>query len=289
VFDTVALLVLLCIPTAGPNELLSRLTDDGVPMPTAAALRLPAPTMPDGLSAEQQRAAVATVADANRSLDELLRRSTVSPFVLKTGVAETGGTARRVDLWFVAYGDFAKVTDEDFLKDRAKVLQPPKQQDGNLPSTSKLLDAEELRARGITPADDPDSGEGFAYTSFPLFDRVLLSMTTQVMRTTTDESVTLASLLDPRFDDDATYPIFWQSLTRDEAGRTTLGEKRPFVGWGSYLKITKMAEPAGALFIEYHAAFDEPEGWFNGANLLRSKLPLVVQDAIRKLRRELND
>jgi hypothetical protein len=289
VFDRLAMLVLLCVPTAGPNELLSRLTDEGVPMPSGAALRLPAPTMADGLTAEQQRAAVATVADANRPLDELLRRSVVAPFVLKTGVAESGGTRRRVDLWFVAYGDFAKITDEDFLKDRAKVLQPPKRQDGDLPSTSKLIDADELRTRGIKPSDDPDSGEGYAYTSFPLFDRVLLSMTTQVMRTTTEESVTLASLLDPRFNDDATYPVFWQSLARDEAGRMTLGEKRPFVGWGSYLKITKMAEPAGALFVEYHAAFDEPAGWFNGANLLRSKLPLVVQDAIRKLRRELNE
>jgi hypothetical protein len=34
-------------------------------------------------------------------------------------------------------------------------------------------------------------------------------------------------------------------------------------------------------------AFDEPTGWFNGANLLRSKLSVLVQDSVRKFRREI--
>ena len=33
--------------------------------------------------------------------------------------------------------------------------------------------------------------------------------------------------------------------------------------------------------------FDEPVGWFNGANLLRSKLPIVVQEGVRKFRPQL--
>jgi hypothetical protein len=33
--------------------------------------------------------------------------------------------------------------------------------------------------------------------------------------------------------------------------------------------------------------FDEPNGWFGGANLLRSKLPLVIQDEVRNFRRRL--
>ena len=34
------------------------------------------------------------------------------------------------------------------------------------------------------------------------------------------------------------------------------------------------------------AVFAEPTGWFEGANLLRSKLPLVVQNNVRNMRRE---
>jgi len=52
------------------------------------------------------------------------------------------------------------------------------------------------------------------------------------------------------------------------------------------MKITRLAEPAGALFVEQHIVFAEPTGWFGGANLLRSKLPPVVQYAIRTTRQE---
>ena len=57
-------------------------------------------------------------------------------------------------------------------------------------------------------------------------------------------------------------------------------------GAGMYFKITKLAAPEGALFIEQHVMFAEPAGWFGGANLLRSKLPIAVQDNVRTMRRE---
>ena len=53
-----------------------------------------------------------------------------------------------------------------------------------------------------------------------------------------------------------------------------------------YLKITKLAEPAGAVFAEQHITFVEPHGWFDGENLLRSKLPLSVQENVRSTRKE---
>jgi hypothetical protein len=46
-------------------------------------------------------------------------------------------------------------------------------------------------------------------------------------------------------------------------------------------------EPRGAILIEYHVAYAEPHGWFKGANLLQSKLPILAQTVVRKLRRNL--
>ena len=54
-----------------------------------------------------------------------------------------------------------------------------------------------------------------------------------------------------------------------------------------YLKVTRLHEPRGALFGEGHVVFTEPYGWFEGANLLRSKLPPAIQQVVRDLRREL--
>ena len=48
-----------------------------------------------------------------------------------------------------------------------------------------------------------------------------------------------------------------------------------------------LAEPKGALFVEGHVVFAEPVKWFDGANLLRSKLPPVIQGQVRSFRREL--
>ena len=41
------------------------------------------------------------------------------------------------------------------------------------------------------------------------------------------------------------------------------------------------------LFVEAHFVFTEPHDWFEGAPVLRSKISLIAQDRIRKLRREL--
>ena len=50
-----------------------------------------------------------------------------------------------------------------------------------------------------------------------------------------------------------------------------------------YVKITKLHAPAGAVLVEQHIVYAEPTGWFDGANLLRSKLPLVMQVNVRRM------
>ena len=53
------------------------------------------------------------------------------------------------------------------------------------------------------------------------------------------------------------------------------------------LIIGHLKEPANAILVEFHQVFVEPKKWFDGANLLRSKLPLVIQPEVRAFRREL--
>lgn len=280
-----SLLVLILMAGAAPgNALVQKLELEGVQTESGAKLRLPGPTMPDGLDRAAQQQALATIADANRPLEDLVRRSVVAPFVLK--MREGQGTGRRVDLWFVAYGDFQRITSEKFLKER---LQNATQSaaDAELPSKSTTLSAAQLAERGLTAVEGKDESEAYSHVSFGLFDRVFLSLTSDTLRTQSNESVLIASVLDPRFSRDAQFPNFWQSLERDEAGKLLLGAKHSYSGLGSYAKITRLIEPAGALFVECHIVFDEPQGWFGGANLLRSKLPILVQDNVRKFRREI--
>jgi hypothetical protein len=109
----------------------------------------------------------------------------------------------------------------------------------------------------------------------------------QAEQTRSAESIILAAAIDPRFADDKEFPNRWWPMTRDDAGHSQQGPPQPYRAAGWYYKATELHEPAGAIFIEYHILYDEPRGWFDGANLLCSKLPLLVQEGVRKFRRQL--
>src|SRR5581483_2351319 len=106
-----------------------------------------------------------------------------------------------------------------------------------------------------------------------LLKRVQLSGVMHRVSTTTPSSGVICTLLDNRFAEDKTYPNRWRSISRAPGGEMKLGPFHPYSGMGGYTKVTKLSEPASALFVEFHATISEPYGWFDGANLLGSKLP----------------
>jgi hypothetical protein len=289
-FAQAIVLASLCLGAAhDENPVLQQLIEAGVPVGSGAPLKLTAPTMPDGLDAAGQQKAIKSISDANHPVDALLRKSVVSPFQLTIRSEEnaTGETTgKRVDIWFVVYGDLPTITKEGFLEERFS-LGADEETRGSPPSKAVMLSDAELKNRNIEITTTDGQREGFAYASFSLFNRVQVSGTGHVFQTRSKASVLIASLLAPRFAEDPDYANRWAALDRDDKGVLTVGASHPYAGYGSYVKVTELIEPQGALFVEYHLVFDEPKAWFRGANLLRSKLPLMVQDNIRKFRREL--
>ena len=173
-----------------------------------------------------------------------------------------------MDVWFVAY-------DDKFVGWLASAVKGA--------GMGKPLTKEQLGKRGIRFADG--TPEAYRHVEFDFLGKVHLRATVRVVWTRTNQSVLVAAEVDPRFLDDPEFPNQWQPVVR-EGGTRKLGEAKPWGGAGFYMKITKLAEPAGAVFVEQHIIFAEPTGWFDGANLLRSKLPLVVQNSVRTTRRE---
>jgi hypothetical protein len=271
------------IANAAGNPIFDELTSRGVTMANTV-VRLPPPSMPDGLSSEDQQKALARIAGEKQRLSAMLRKAVVAPQILRLKDEPAAGAIRprRVDLWFVAYGDIERLSDEDFL--RQQVEAEAESNDQASSDEGRVLKDEELAKRSISPKP----GERFLAARFILFDRVQISGAMRSMLTRSADSVTAASVMDRRFDKDAEFPNAWRPIVRDEAGRTSFGQQHAYDGAGWYAKATKLAQPPGAALVEVHAVFDEPEGWFNGANLLRSKLPLVTQDNVRKFRRRLS-
>ncbi len=275
--------------TSSPeNPVLKQLIEHGISMGDGQVVKLPPPTMRDGLDVSGQQEVLTRIAAPSRRVADLVRKSVVSPFVLK--LDDATGTdpkhlVRSIDLWFVAYGRLEWFSQQEFLQRLVETAEASKQ--GRLPFEKGILDHNEMKRLGLSFEDGPERLERYFFSTFGLFDRVLVSATRRVVVTRGPESVVVAAVIDPRFTKSTTHPNQWRPVQRDEGGELKLGPPHDYEAAGLYAKVTQLKEPSGALFIEYHHVFEEPEAWFKGTALLRSKLPMVVQDGVRKLRRRL--
>jgi hypothetical protein len=260
------------------NPLYQSLLDPGLVVGSNVTAKLPRPTMPDALDAVRQTAIIKDLIKDDYSYGEFIRKSVVAPQLLKLRdviPSDPKSPARGVDVWFIAYGDIRALDDEKFLE---KLINAGKGE-----GKGQALTKQELAKRKIKLGNEKQ--ETIGHIEFDFLEKVHLKATGRAVWSKTDDSVLVAGEIDPRFQNDPDYPNQWQSVIK-EGGISKLGPASPWSGAGFYLKITKLAEPAGALFVEQHVIFDEPTGWFNGANLLRSKLPIAVQMNVRSMRRE---
>jgi hypothetical protein len=248
-------------------------------------VRLAVPRLVDGKTADDQRAALKELAGSDRALDELLRDSVTAPFIIKVrDVKTTDATVRQADIWFAVHGDLKKV---DPAREAARTDQKAVEV-ANMWFQTRLLKADELRAGGIKLADTGSDGKSwYAHIHAKLLDRIDFEVTNHVVASESSESVVIASATDPSFDNAGSLSNGWKSLVPPGSSQADASTRHSYSGGISYAKISRIAFQPGALFVEMHVAFVEPDGWFQGAPILRSKFSVAAQDQIRSLRREL--
>jgi hypothetical protein len=150
---------------------------------------------------------------------------------------------------------------------------------------ARVLSADELQGGPIEP---PGNDQWLVHTRGRLLDRIEVESTQRVAVTRSAESIVIASRTDPRAGVEGRWPNRW--VTLDPLARGPTGRRpNPYDGGIGYAKVTRLEEQPGAVVIEVHFAFVEPRAWFDGAPILRSKLGLVSQDQVRRLRRELTE
>ena len=273
------------------NPLFQELLQRGAPVSSTVRLPLPPPAVPDGLDAAAQQAALAKIVGERYSLDEFARDSVVAPFLLKfPEVRRTDAPARAVDLWFIVYGNLNQMSKNDVLKEFTTARGKD--------ATLHVLTADELTARQLSPASGANenlltqpgqTAERYVHTIAGILDKVELHQTLRCVLSRNADSVVIATVVDDRFDKDRDFPNQYHRLVRNDAGDTAKGPAEPYAGAAGYLKATQLAQPNGAILVEYHAIYSEPQDWFNGANLLQSKLPILLQSRVRDLRRQVKN
>jgi hypothetical protein len=265
------------------NPLYKELREKGVPFSDHTRLPLPAPVMPDGLDAVAQKAVLRKLLGDDIDYEAFLEAREFAPHLYLPLREIAGGNpdapARMMELYFVAHGKFSVLTKKDVLErlgaaDRNK-------------GEAKTLPAEELKKRGIAIGPEMAKREGYGHARYNLLDKVELDVTGHSIWSETADSLVLAAEVDPRFATDKEYANQWRALEKTDEGDFKKGPPHPYQGAGYYMKITRLKNPAGALFVECHVLFAEPTQWFQGTNLLRSKLPPIAQDLARKFRKEL--
>jgi hypothetical protein len=264
------------------NLLFRDLRKPGLEIGTNLRIPLPAPSMADGLGRDAQQAVIRAVAGEDYAMDELVRKSVVAPHVLrlrKITPSDPKAPARGVDIWFIAFGDLKTVASKEFLD---RVLQANRNE-----AKGEDLKEADLARHQITMQPAHAKRESYGHVTFAFLDRVEISVTGHSFWSQTDDSVVAAAMIDPRFRNDPQFPNRWRNMIRDDEGKFQFGPRQTYEGAAYYVKITRLIEPRGALFVEAHLVFTEPVKWFDGANLLRSKLPPVVQAQVRSLRREM--
>jgi hypothetical protein len=108
----------------------------------------------------------------------------------------------------------------------------------------------------------------------------------QVVASTTDHSLVIAARTDPAFAREGPNGNTWKPLT--PSGTASPDAKpHPYPDGIGDTKISRLAVRLGALLVDMQAAFVEPQSWFQGAPILRSKFSVVAQDQVRRLRCEL--
>ncbi len=258
------------------NPVYRDLIEDGVNMTPQFDVKLPEPSLPDGLSGDEQKQRITKLIGRRYSWEVFTRDSTVAPYKFELTDKKTNDPNikyQEAHIYFVAYGDLNAIADAGGVSES---------DDEN--AKSKPLTPNDLAANNIALVDPKH--ESYAYISNDLIDKIRLSGVLRSYWSETADSIIAAAEMDSRFDKNKKFPNQWQPLLTTRAPKK-LGKASPYHGAGGYSKITRLEDPKEALFVEAHLVFAEPHGWFQGHNLLGAKLPAYFQSEVRSTRREI--
>ncbi len=260
------------------NDVYRRLVTEGVDL-DGARVTLEPPLLRDGQAAEDQRRKLVEIAGSEKAVDELLRDSVTAPFVLKLRDQKTpGGVIRHAHLVFAIRANLDAIDPGKAAQDADnKAFEA-----ANMKLATRILDANDLRTRNIVLP--PQETGWFSHNSVDMLDRIQVQTTNRVEVSRSDRSLAVASETDRRFDAEGPHTNAWQALDRKGV---VSGRPTPYSGSISYARCTRLASSPDTLVVESRLAVYEPNDWFQGAAILRSKFSLIAQDQIRRVRREI--
>ncbi|WP_404307386.1 hypothetical protein [Neorhodopirellula lusitana] len=241
---------------------------------------------------------------SGRHGDRFTRDSIVAPIAVNTdSIPDEAGNriGHFIDVTFVVHQSIAAIRKSEAV-DQFKTSADGTQSiefaeddgaDDFEKNKSRTLAPAELEAFGVKL---DDKSESLAHLQLALLGKVVIRGVARARRSVwpenaDDSPIILTWILDDRFNSDAptedSVANQWRAIERTQVGEKQLGPPQPYAGLGGYVAITPVPEHPESSIVQIRFVLHEPKDWFSGRNLLRSKLPILVQDRVRNLRREL--
>jgi hypothetical protein len=284
-------LIVLCAETAAgtsaadDNSVFFELTKKGITMSDGKAYKLPQPIMADGLDSADQKAAIENAAGKQYTFEDLMVKTSAAPVVIKFRTLKTSegesATIRSIDVCFIARGKWDTLNSKEF---QDSLTKKDTEGENHEVSKSDILTKEEIEKRNLKLLISEGEEAKFVYSTFSLFDQIEVSATRYSVVTRDKDVMLAAARIDGRFAGDADYPNQWRPIQRDAAANISLGPPQPYSGAAMYTIITRLVDLPDTIFVEGHIVFEEPYGWFEGGNMLRSKAPTMIQQRVKIFR-----
>ncbi|TWU40624.1 hypothetical protein Poly41_14580 [Novipirellula artificiosorum] len=269
------------VTARGEDSMLTELTLHGIAMTDSVVLKLAPPTLIGSLS-RSERDDLA----GNFGWDRFSKDSVVAPIWIDLDYIQDEGGKRvghSIHFRFVVHERLDRLRDRNIM---TSLFGSPASDASDTGAFVELTPTE-MATHGIPTSANTYSG----FAAVPLMNRVLLRGVIAGQTIDIDQGVVLTWRLVDSIEPGDEYAARWSPLTRDSLGNQVEGEPQPYRGAGGYLHLQSLESIEDSLnsacLVEAKILLHEPQLWFGSSNFLRSKFPLMIQEAVRKMRRTL--
>lgn len=224
------------------------------------------PTL-SGIESSQVELSAIRTATRGLPIEQFTRDSVVAPVRIQLRyLRASDGTkiGHDVHAMFVVHTQLDEFSPEDFADRLAG------KRDEAQPINSKDVSASILQSLDL----EADEETRFKLVEFDLLEKIRLSGLFEFRNSKSERQRQINFHVIDEHDNR------WRSLMDENLS----GNYRGLAG---HLTATELAELDGVVLIELRLLMHEPQDWFAGSNFLRSKLPLVLQETARDIRRSL--
>ena len=260
---------------AAVDALIEHLTNEGLAI-AGQQIKLNPVWLKDGISGEEQSRITDKI--AGRRKKQFYRDSISATFESDIESIKVDGrrAGYAVDFAFIVYASLDDVLEKG-ADDKSGI--------DSLANESEMK-VTELAPDTTQPKEESAESENtrLVHGQFTLLEKVLISSVVRTSMKRTEESITVAWEQDRAFDDAGEISNSWRFTDAPDPNKLAA-----YNGFAGYAKVTKLKARDGALLVEYHYAFAEPKEWSEERISLRAKLSIVLQESVRKARRQIRN